>query len=276
MNKIDSTPWASCVRDALPELAKLSPALASNAATATWLLHGSTTRGIDDAVSDLDAWCLPPIDQPPLFVQFELSGKAGHVQVEQRPAFERRLRQCDFPLIYELRHAIILQDPDGWAERLLSIARRPMPADVQAAWFAHHYIEMRSEHRAIDNPIERRDAIAVLQATTSTIAHALRAALVLDGEPHPFSKWLAHAAVQAPTGRQIVPIIEGLIDDLGAGVLRVGGPERDHPINRRLKQIRTILIDTARARGIDAPWLDWWYLHLDQRGAIHRVEWNPQ
>ena len=92
--------WCSRLRDALPELIRQTPELEVIAASASRLLHGSTTRGVDDAVSDLDVWFLPQKDQPSKFVEFKLDGKAGHVQIESRTGFESRLRRCDFHLIF--------------------------------------------------------------------------------------------------------------------------------------------------------------------------------
>ncbi len=268
------TIWTSRLRDFLPGFAQSVPELASLAGHSTVLLHGSTTRGIADDWSDLDVWMLPPGQHESCFIVFKLDDKAGHVTIESRKDFSARVRQCDFNLIYEFRHAVILQDPDGWGDKMLALARQPMPAAVRAAWFAHHYIEMRSEHRACDNPIYRNDAVALLQAMTPTISHSLRAAMVLDGQPYPYHKWLASAAAKTPTGAQIVPLVEGVIDSIGAGTLRLTVPERQHPLNLLLKEIRIKLITAARAGGIDAEWLDLWYLHLDVRNQIHDVTWD--
>lgn len=270
------TNWKSRLRTFLPGFAQSVPELSSIAEKSTILLHGSTTRGVDDAYSDLDVWMLPPGEHENRFIVFKLDGKDGHATIESRKDFLAHVRQCDFNLIYELRHAVILQDPDGWGEKMLALARRPMPAAVRAAWFAHHYIEMRSEHRACDNPISRGDAVALLQAMTPTLSHALRAAMVLDGQPYPYHKWLASAAGKTPTGAQIVPLVEAVIDSIGAGTLRVGGPERQHPLTLVLREIRGKIIAAARAGGIDAEWLDLWYLHLDVRNRIHDVTWETE
>jgi hypothetical protein len=160
---------------------------------AALLLHGSTTRGIDDPYSDLDVWMLVP--DPALqaidagsetrFFQFELDGKPGHVTVELRDEFDRRLRHCDLPLIAELRLGVVLADgsPDGWGEAIVREACQPMRETVKRAWVRYHYVEMRGEHRAGDNPMERGDPMAVLLATAQTLTHALCAAMTLDGEP---------------------------------------------------------------------------------------------
>ena len=116
-------------------------------------------------------------------------------------------------------------------------------------------------------------ATAVLQALTSAISHAQRAAMVLDGEPYPYIKWLAKASSATPTGQRIAIDVEEIIDLIGTGALRLGGPESKHPLNRKLREVRRALIDAARSKGIDAPWLNHWYLHLDERSKIHATFW---
>ena len=101
-----------------------------------------------------------------------------------------------------------------------------MREEVRRAWFRYHYVEMRGEHRAADNPIERGDSVAVLQAMTQTLSHALRAAVVLDGQPYPYIKWLAHAAFQTPTGKRLAPRVAELLDCLACDALRLPGPEK--------------------------------------------------
>jgi hypothetical protein len=258
------TDWAKRLKTFLPELALRD---------GTLLLHGSTTAGVDDEWSDLDVWLLPPTETPGKFIEFVCDGKKGHVNIESQRTFEDRVQRCDFALIYELRRSVLLQD-DAWGQQLIATASRPMSDAVREAWFAYHYIEMRSEHRACDNPINRGDAIALLLAVQPTLTHAMQAAMVLDGEPYPYSKWLPTAAAKTPTGAKVVPLIEEMIDLLGAGALRQAGPEGTHPINRKLKQIRQTLIDAARAGGLDAPWLSHWYLHLGLRRQIEHVTWE--
>lgn len=274
MTDVLDGPWPDRVRSVLRTLAKDDAAVASIAAAASVLLHGSTTRGVDDAFSDLDVWMLPPTECPWRFIEFAVAGKPGQVQVESRRDFEVRIRRCDFPLIWELRHAVLLEDHDGWGDGVIALARREMSADVRAAWFAYHYIEMRSEHRSCDNPIDRGDAAALLLALTPALSHALRAAMVLDGQPYPYTKWLSASAASTPTGRQIVTLVGDVIDLIGDGALRQDGPERQHPLNIKLREIRQQLITAARTSGLDGPWLTEWYLHLDVRDDIHDVAWE--
>jgi hypothetical protein len=246
------------------------------------LLHGSTTRGIDDPYSDLDVWIFLPASRLPeldaaagtRFFAFDLDGKPGHFTAEPAEEVAQRVRRCDFPLIVELRVAAILADPRGEAASLVRVARQPMREEVRRAWLRYHYVEMRGEHRAADNPIERGDAVAVLQALSQTLSHALRAAMVLDGEPYPYVKWLAHAAFQTPTGLLLASDVTEILDLLARDALRLPGPEKGHPLSGKLREIRLLLVDAARAQGIDEPWLNEWWLHMVQaRDGIRAVEW---
>ena len=183
------------------------------------MLHGSTTLGVEDAFS-ISTWLFLPearlaalraVERGSFFA-FTLAGKEGHLNLESREECARRLDACDLPRIAELRRCRLLTDPNGWAGALVDRARQEMRAPVRRAWFCYHYVEMRSEHRACDNPIERGDAVALLLATTRTLEHAMRAALVLDGEPYPYSKWLARACAATPTGRAVLCLVEDVLD----------------------------------------------------------------
>lgn len=275
--------WSKRLLEYTPAWLQAQPLVARLAGDGEILLHGSTTRGVDDPWSDLDVWilvsdaALAALDAalPSRFFEFTLDRKPGHFTIESRDEFQRRVRRCDFPLIAELRSAHALSDSEGRAAELLALASGPMPEAVRGAWFRYHYVEMRSEHRACDNPIERDDPVAILQGLSSALTHALRAAMILDGVPYPYVKWLAQAAAGTPTGSRLAPAVEGLLDSLAANGLRAPGPERTHPLSLGLREIRRILIEASRQRGIDGPWLEDWYLYLPEaRRGIHEVLWQ--
>ena len=94
MSLAESNPWPARLREFLPQLVRDTSGLAAVADQSTWFLHGSTTRGIDDAYSDLDVWFLPPTEQPSQFIEFKLDGKPGHVQIESRADFASRIRRA--------------------------------------------------------------------------------------------------------------------------------------------------------------------------------------
>ncbi|NLC59099.1 MAG: DUF4037 domain-containing protein [Armatimonadetes bacterium] len=274
--------WEDRLRQFVPALLAEHPTLRGVAGDSAAVLHGSTTLGVEDAFSDLDVWLFLPearlaalraVERGSFFA-FTLAGKEGHLNLESREECARRLDACDLPRIAELRRCRLLTDPNGWAGALVDRARQEMRAPVRRAWFCYHYVEMRSEHRACDNPIERGDAVALLLATTRTLEHAMRAALVLDGEPYPYSKWLARACAATPTGRAVLCLVEDVLDLLATDALRAPGPERQHPLSLKLREIRRVLVEAARAAGIDEPWLAQWWLFLDEaRQGIEGVRW---
>jgi hypothetical protein len=274
--------WSKPIGDFIPAFFDQSPALKLVIGHAAIILHGSTTLGIDDSFSDLDLWVIVPaniLQQVEViagkrFFSFTLSGKEGHFNLEAIDEVIRRVRQCDMEKIAELRIGHLLQDVEENGQLLIDLARQPMTESVRRAWFFYHYVEMRGFHRSSRNPIERGHAIAILQALVPALDHALRAAMVLDHQPYPYIKWLAHAARGTPTGRRIVHLVEQIIDQLTASALQQARPERDHPISQKLRQIRQILIEAARASGIDEPWLDRWWEHIaPARAAIASIQW---
>lgn len=275
--------WQTRLTEWLPGFLAEHPVLQHFRTFASVILHGSLTLGIEDPFTDIDLWCLLPEDQlkalddlsSTRFFSFVLDGKPGHINAYSTAEFNRSIRECNMDIIYQLRRGAIIQDADGMAARCQAIARMPMSASVRRTLFMNHYIEMRSEHRACDTPIERGHAPALLFFLPKVLAHALRAAMILDGEPFPYDKWLFHVARSSPTGSLIAPSIDRVLDLLAAGHLRTPGPESQHPISLELRVIRNILIESARARGIDEPWLNQWWLHMDEaRAGIQTVRWD--
>jgi len=202
--------------------------------------------------------------------------KEGHFNVMGAEEFADRVSRCDMDLIYQLRLAVIFADDIGLAHRLQALARQPMPKEVRDAMFFWHYTEMRGEHRACDNPMQRVDPPATLFSLSKTITHGLQAAMALDGEPYPYDKWLYRAARRTPTGARVAASVDRILDLIGQGQLALSGGEAQHPVSRELRVIRHALIDAAHAKGIDEPWLEKWWLFMDQaRKAFANVRWQP-
>jgi hypothetical protein len=64
------------------------------------------------------------------------------------------------------------------------------------------------------------------------------------------------------------------MDHLAADALRFPGPESENPLSLELKGLRNDLVDAARSKGIDEPWLTRWWEHVNQaRTATSRVHW---
>ena len=183
------------------------------------------------------------------------------------------VRSCDLPLIAELRRAVGLLDPTSSGQRLIDFAQLPMRPEVRRAWLCYHYVEMRGEHRAIDNPIERGDPVAILLALTKALEHAMRAALVLDGEPYPYSKWLARACERTPTGRAVLSLVQEMVNLLAQDGLRRPGPEKGHPLSEKLRDIRRTLVNAARTSGVEELWLDKWWLFCEQARTMRDIAW---
>jgi hypothetical protein len=276
------TAWSQRLAAYLPAFLAEHPVLAPFGAQASLLLHGSTCRDMDDAFSDLDVFfLLSNADLARLdaasssrFFALQVEGKAGHLNAASVADLAERVQRCDLPLIAELRMGVLIEDRAGGVAELLARARQPMRPEVSQAYFFFHYMQMRQHHRAADNPMERGDPVAVLLAVSQTLAHALCAALALDGEPHPYEKWLYRTAVQHPTGRQLAPAVEELLDRLADNALRLAGPQAVNPLSLLLRRIRQILVDAAQAHGIQADWLTRWWLQIDQmEESVKRVRW---
>ena len=61
---------------------------------------------------------------------------------------------------------------------------------------------------------------------------------------------------------------------LAADMLRLPGPEADNQLSKELKAFRIVLVDAARRRGVDEPWLERWWLYIDQaRAATFGLRW---
>ncbi len=274
--------WSKRLGDFIPGFFARSPALRLLNDRCAVILHGSTTLGIDDAFSDLDLWLLVPKETlqqaesiaGTRFFSFTLDGKQGHFNLEAMDEVVRRVQNCDLERIAELRQCQILADADGVASELVARSRQPMSESVRRAWFSYHYVEMRGAHRNCDNPIERGDALVFLQALVPTLNHCLRAAMVLDHEPYPYIKWLSRAASRTPTGRRLAPLVHDVLDLLAGDALRHPGPERGHPLGTKLREMRQVLVDCARAGGIDEPWLDRWWVYMTQAAeGIRSATW---
>ena len=274
--------WAKQLGDFIPNFFEQTPALRALNGRGAIILHGSTTLGIDDAFSDLDLWVMVSKEAMHLaeslaatrFFSFTLDGKKGHFNLEEADAIIQRVQNCDMELIAELRRCRILADIDDVASKLVAAAQRPMSESVRKAWFCYHYVEMRGFHRNCDNPIERGDALAFLQGLVPTLNHSMRAAMILDGEPYPYIKWLGHAAAKTPSGRRLMPLIHNIPELFATDALRHPGPEQGHPLGVKLREIRQVLIENARAAGFDEPWLDRWWVYMTQAAeGISSVKW---
>ena len=274
--------WVARLCEFLPGFLDAHPVLGAFASSGDAVLHGSTTFGFDDDVSDLDLWLLLPeaelaeVDAAggTRFFGFQVDGKEAHINAESAEGFAAEVDGCEMIRIAELRQAEPILTNMGVSEGLIDRVRQPMREEVRRGMLCFHYVEMRGFHRNCDNPMFRGDSAAVLLTLSLTLTETLRCALLIDGEPYPYEKWLRFAAARTPTGIRIIERIDALVDHLSPELLRRAGPEADHPINLALHEMRDVLIEAARASGIDEPWLQLWYLHMAQaREVREQLRW---
>ena len=275
--------WTKKLREWLPAFLAEHAALAPCRAACSIALHGSLMLGLDDPFADYDLWLLLGDEElaaldarsPTRFFGFRLDGREGHLIAISLSDFSNRIARCDMDTLFQLRRAAIVTDPDGTLAEQQRIALSPMPESVRKTFAKYHYIEMRRDHRACDNPMERHDAVAVLLSLPKTMAHALRAAMILDAEPYPYDKWLYHTARHTPTGLRLEPSIDRIVAFLGSGLLHFEGREREHPISQELRVIRQVLIDESNRKGCGGEWLQSWWLFLDEsRQEMANVRWG--
>ncbi len=274
--------WIKEIQKFMPGFLMEHPILSEFKNKVSIIFHGSTMMGIDDKHSDLDFWLLLPAKEIPKldlvsetrFFQFKLNEKLGHLNAESAKSFSNRFNHCDMDIIYQLRTSKIISDNTGIAKKLVQLAKRPMRKEVSNAFFFFHYVEMRGEHRACDNPMERGEPVGIILSLTKTLSHAMRAAIVLDRKPYPYDKWLYNAVAQTTTGKLIQPNIKRILKYLESGYLQFKGPEKSNPIGKQLMAIRGKLIEAAQAKGINTPWLTKWWLYMTQsRKAIADIKW---
>ena len=274
--------WVRRLRRFLPHYLRNHAILREFHGRADVVLHGSTSLGVDDPASDIDLWFLLGDDalaklddsSETRFFEFELCGKPAHLNAESSRDFLRRVERCDMPLISELRNAVVVLRNHSAGRTLIRRARKPMKPAVRTAFFFHHYVEMRGFHKSCRGPMARKDGFAVLLGLAQTLSHALQAAMVLDGEPYPYEKWLRAAASRTRTGRKLAPMVDRLLDVLAAGGLRSAGPDAENPVNQELWTIRETLIRAARKVRIREPWLDTWWFHMTRaRDAVRNIRW---
>ncbi len=281
--------WVKKLKKFVPEFLKQHEILKNFHEKASVILHGSITLGFDDPFSDIDLWLLIPKEEliqlekisGTLFFEIEVNDKPGHLNAESIEEFSRqfyRLRnsndQPDLDIVFQLRNAVIVIDKTGIGKELITSACQPMRKEVSDCFFFYHYIEMRGDHRASDNPMERNHPVGVLLSLPKTLAQSLRAAMVLDNEPYPYDKWLYYMAKKMPTGKKLIPSIETILNILAEGGLHFKGSEKDNPISQEIREIRKILIEEARSRGNNSPWLEKWWLYMTQaRAMIKEIHW---
>jgi len=274
--------WTKKVRKFMAEFLDEHPVLSRFHQRASLVLHGSTTLGIDDAFSDLDFWFLLPESDlvefgavsETRFFQIKVNGKPGHIDAKPAEQLSKRFQDCDLALIFQMQRAEIITDHAGLAGDLQRLSRKPMRDEVSDAFFCYHYILMCDWRQSCRNPMARTDPVGALLALPEFITHALKAAIVLDGAPYPYGKWLHRVSLTTPTGRLLAPSMETVLDRIAEDGLRSESQGPDHPIGSELDKICRIVTEAARAKGNDDPWLKEWWFHINQAvTGIQGIAW---
>ncbi len=275
--------WADLVRAEIGVRLDSHPNLAGLWRSGYVLLYGSTSCGVDDAYSDIDLLLLVREEDACVlkdtsgtdFFDFPVRGKAGHLTVEPLNLWQQRLRTCQMPYIYQLRNAIPICGETPEVGDLLQSARKPLPGHVAHAFAAYHYTEMRSWHRSCDNAMERHDPVALLLLLPQALADAMRAALIMQGVPYPYDKWLYQELVCRVECASLCASLGRILELLGQDGLQLKLRESANPISNELRAIRQDIIEMAKSRGWDEPWLDKWWLHMDEiRDTVGHITWE--
>jgi hypothetical protein len=133
---------------------------------------------------------------------------------------------------------------------------------------------MRGWHRTADNAALRGDPEAVLLTTSTALAEALRAAMVLDREPYPYLKWLPSSAASCPTGSKLLAARAQFLALLEAGGMHAHDLDQRGTLGEPLREMRAILAGRAQDTGIGGDWLERWWLAIDEaRTGVRHHRW---
>ncbi|MFQ5630953.1 MAG: DUF4037 domain-containing protein [bacterium] len=275
--------WVAAAKEYFRSFIHTEPILKHFADNMSIVLHGSTTRNIDDAHSDLDFWLV--LDgrewqkyrsiSEQNFIPVAINGKDGHLN----PLRISQLEKCfdgeiAMTLINELSTAVVIMDKKNVLQKYQKLARQPLTDAVRYAHFFYNYVEMRAFHRSCDNPMERGDRFAVLYSAMQTIRYALQAAFVLDHVAYPYEKWLYAQANFHETPKSLLENVDNIIDEIQTNPEALFGPEGENRISQELRAIRAKLVAKAKQSGVDALWLEKWWRYIDRsKEIVTKIRW---
>jgi hypothetical protein len=120
------------------------------------------------------------------------------------------------------------------------------------------YIQLRTFAKGLDNPVTRGDRMPILFFAVEVLKTALRCAIVIEGYPYPYDKWLERVALNLPVGRRLLECAEDFFQYLKDENFTPKYQE-DNSFVRMEKRMRKILLEEFRSRDMDEPWLiEWW------------------
>ncbi len=204
------------------------------------VLHGSTTRNIDDDYSDLDLWLILSKDEMDYydrisehrFIPITIHSKEAHANPISLIEFEACFNsKINITLINEIQDSEIIIDDKNIFHKYKQLANQTMRDEVQYAHFFYNYVQMRGYHRGCDHPIQRHDEIAALIDMAFTIKYALQCTFTLDKKPYPYEKWLHYFAHFYPTPGLLIENINNILNDIKSNQKCFLGPESENKIS---------------------------------------------
>jgi hypothetical protein len=239
------------------------------------LLGGSTALGVLDEQSDVDllVFCedekfeeihrryeeagLIPEDSD-FFVDLKLPcGKTGHYTLHRKSELLRGLAEGDMEWLWFSHVAYTFRDP----LQLQSILSRysPLHTDFLYKLRKNTYIELRTFAKGLDNPVTRGDRLPILFFAVEVFKAALRCAIVIEGYPYPYDKWLERVARNLPVGKRVLECAEDFFQYLKDENSFKPMYQEDNSFVRMEKRMRKVLLEEFHSRNIDEPWLiEWW------------------
>lgn len=250
----------------------------------TIIMHGSTTRNIEDNYSDLDYWLILTKDEyekykkitPQSFIPIKINNKEGHINPLSIDEIEKSFnKNINIQLINEISDSAIIVDKKNIFQSYVSLSSKPLSDAVRYAFFFNNYVEMRGYHRSSDNPIERNDEFGALFNIINTLKYALHCGFILDKKTFPYEKWLHVFAYSSPTSKSILENADNIIIELKSNKNALFGPEDKNRISHELRIIRKKLIEKAKQVGIDELWLEKWWRYISRaREIINETKWS--
>lgn len=239
------------------------------------LIGGSTSLGVADHQSDVDifvfcedihyevihhryedAGIIPTGSE--FFVDFKLpSGKSGHYKLHRKTELTKGLNEGNMEWLWFSHVSYIVHD--SLQIKKLFDKHVPMQSDLLYTLRKNTYIQLRTFAKALDNPVVRGERFPIHFFAVDVYKAALRCAIVVDGYPYPYDKWLVRVAGQLPVGKRVLECADDFFENLKAEDSYRPMFQEDNSFVKMEKRMRKILLEEFRSRDLDEPWLvEWW------------------
>jgi len=251
------------------------PLIVEDSGNISILLDGSTALGIADDISDIDivlvcreesymsitsrfkqAELIP--EHSSLFVDVHLpGGKTGHYTLLKLSELEQALLKGNMDWLWNASVSCLIHDPLDLGA--LFGRYLPLAPDFLMNLRKQTYIELRSCAKSLDNPVRRGDAFPILFQAVAVFKQALRCAITVEGHPYPYDKWLVPVAGQFPAGLRVLDAMKDFWSYLKNDSSYAAMYQEDNSFVKMEKEVRKVLLEEFRLRGIDEPWMiEWW------------------